>query len=227
MGMQIFGPNGQRRGGCWRSGRPITGRPTGRASGRRRWDEYLSLGRAGGGGRLVHRHMAPTPHICLAAAGGTHLARRSGSSTKTTPPPAPSRCAAASPSSTGCAAPHPDCPGIITATRGNHGQSQARAARGGGPPRARLCAARQLGREERGHARLRGGTGRVRRRFRRGARSRRFGVARETRPASSCRPSTANWSAASRPMRWETPSAPSPTSTRSMCPSAAAPASAA
>ena len=53
---------------------------------------------------------------------------RCGSSTKTTRPPARSRCAAGWSTSNRLLRAHPDLPGVVTATRGNHGQSIAFAA---------------------------------------------------------------------------------------------------
>ncbi len=94
----------------------------------------------------------------------------------------------------------PDVPGIISATRGNHGQSLALCR---GPPwRARgdLCAARQLGREEPRHARVRrrarSSTARTSR-----PRGKRPSAAPSSPACTWCRRSIRTWCSASRPTR--------------------------
>ena len=75
----------------------------------------------------------------------------------------------------------PNAPGSISATRGNHGQSLAFAARRAGVPAVIYVPRRQLGREERRDARLRRRADRAWRRLPGGARGSR--IAARTRPA--------------------------------------------
>ena len=96
----------------------------------------------------------------------------------------------------------PHVKGIVTATRGNHGQSlrvRLRARRhrlhGGG-------AVRQFDREERRHAGVRRRADRARPRLRRGARARR-GDRRRSAATSTANRSTRTWCSASRPTRYE------------------------
>ena len=112
--------------------------------------------------QTVYAAMSPTPQYAWPLL-RERWACRSGSSTRTTRPPAPSRSAAGSPTSRHCA-PAAGLRGVISATRGNHGQSVA-GARRAGLARHHRRAARQLRGEECCHARARRDAGRARRRF--------------------------------------------------------------
>ena len=74
---------------------------------------------------IVRAAMPPTPQFAWPLLQASAPASTSWSSTRTTRRPAPSRCAAASSMWTGSSASGPDVKGVITATRGNHGQSLA------------------------------------------------------------------------------------------------------
>jgi threonine dehydratase len=119
---------------------------------------------------------------------------------------------------------HPDARGICTATRGNHGQGQAWAATAAGLT-AKVYVPHGNSVEKNAAMRAFGAEliefgedfdeARGRRRF----------AWRPRRTSSSCRPSTGSWCAAWRPMATSC-SGRCPISTRSMCRSAAGPASA-
>ena len=95
---------------------------------------------------------------------------------------------------------HPEARGIVTATRGNHGQSQARAATAAGLHGEDLRARRQLGREKRRNARLRRGSDCVRQPISTtGGRRGHAGRGRRRAITIRCRRSTPSWCAASRP----------------------------
>ena len=87
--------------------------------------------------------------------------------------PARSRCAADWSTSSACRRERPHVAGIVSATRGNHGQSLAYAGRAFGVPVVDPRAARQQPREERRDARLRRRADRARPRLPGGARARR------------------------------------------------------
>ncbi|MCW3780996.1 threonine dehydratase [Defluviimonas salinarum] len=78
--------------------------------------------------RLVHRHMPPTPQYAW-----PQLAARTGAEVwvkhENHGPTGAFKARGAITFIDWLRRTHPDCPGIITATRGNHGQAQARAAR--------------------------------------------------------------------------------------------------
>ncbi len=80
---------------------------------------------------LVHRHMAPTPLYAW-----PQLARRLGATVwvkhENHGPTGAFKVRGGITFIDWLRRAHPDCPGIVTATRGNHGQSQARAARAAG-----------------------------------------------------------------------------------------------
>jgi threonine dehydratase len=80
---------------------------------------------------LVHRHMAPTPLYAW-----PQLARRLGATVwvkhENHGPTGAFKVRGGITFIDWLRRTHPDCPGIVTATRGNHGQSQARAARAAG-----------------------------------------------------------------------------------------------
>jgi len=80
---------------------------------------------------LVHRHMAPTPLYAW-----PQLAARTGARVwvkhENHGPTGAFKMRGGITFIDWLRRTHPDCPGIVTATRGNHGQSQARAARGAG-----------------------------------------------------------------------------------------------
>ena len=80
---------------------------------------------------LVHRHMAPTPLYAW-----PQLARRTGTKVwvkhENHSPTGAFKVRGGITFVDWLCRTQPDCPGIITATRGNHGQSQARAARAAG-----------------------------------------------------------------------------------------------
>jgi threonine dehydratase len=80
---------------------------------------------------LVHRHMPPTPLYAwpqLAARTGAHVWVKHENHT----PTGAFKVRGGITFMDWLRRTHPDCPGIITATRGNHGQSQARAATAAG-----------------------------------------------------------------------------------------------
>ncbi|MDW4548286.1 threonine dehydratase [Defluviimonas sp. D31] len=81
--------------------------------------------------RLVHRHMPPTPQYAW-----PQLAARTGAEVwvkhENHGPTGAFKARGAIAFIDWLRRTHPDCPGIITATRGNHGQAQARAARAAG-----------------------------------------------------------------------------------------------
>ena len=126
--------------------------------------------------------MPPTPQYCWPLLCARASAPRSGSSTRTTRRSAPSRCAAASSTCDELKRPQPGVAGVIAATRGNHGQSVAFAARRAGLRRVDRRAARQQRREERGDARARRRADRARPRLPGGLRARQRGW----RPSAGC-----------------------------------------
>ena len=81
--------------------------------------------------RLVHQHMAPTPQYAWPT-----LSQRLGCEIwvkhENHTPTGAFKVRGGITFIDWLTRTHPDCPGIITATRGTHGQSQARAARAAG-----------------------------------------------------------------------------------------------
>jgi threonine dehydratase len=91
-------------------------------------DPYFSASELAEATALVHRHMAPTPQYAW-----PQLAAELGVTTwvkhENHGPTGAFKVRGGITFIDWLRRTHPDCPGIITATRGNHGQSQARAAR--------------------------------------------------------------------------------------------------
>ena len=99
---------------------------------------------------LVHRHMPPTPQYAwplLAERLGTELWVKHENHT----PTGAFKVRGGLVYLDELARSQPDCPGIVTATRGNHGQSIPFAARAFNVPVDGAGAGRQLGREKRRH----------------------------------------------------------------------------
>jgi threonine dehydratase len=92
---------------------------------------YLSLAELEAAAVLVHRHMAPTPLYAWptlsARLGATVWVKHENHG-----PTGAFKVRGGITFIDWLRQVHPDCPGIVTATRGNHGQSQARAARAAG-----------------------------------------------------------------------------------------------